>query len=106
MLGTMGPYTHSKWTYYAAKITQDLGNFVLDQFLVSIHNLISAKYLLKCLAFLFKTLYLQSQNTLCQEDHQVKLAELGWTPEERFGAHGEYPPGILRPTSEFVCLDM
>lgn len=33
------------------------------------------------------------RNTLRQEDHQVKLAELGWTPEERLGA------------SEFVCLD-
>ena len=73
----------------------------LDQFLLSIHNLISGNYLLKCLAFLFEPLYLQSWNTLCQEDHQAKLAELGWTPEERFGAHGEYPPGILRPTSDF-----
>lgn len=40
------------------KITQDLGNFVLDQFLLSIHNLISGNYLLKCLVFLFETLYL------------------------------------------------
>lgn len=85
------------------KITQDLGNFVLDQFLLSIHNLISGNYLLKCLVvFLFKTLYLQFRNNVSGRSS----SEVGWARMDSRGAvRGTLGVSTRNPSANIrVCL--